>query len=300
MFLPVKERFTGMPFTSAVVSKRIYSLLEIMYLFEAGPLQELLADLHQLACDAETLTEQYRGSSDAADEQFTKRALRVVQRATRLAINNLFRDASVISSRAQVELGYPQDYAYIRSEVTHVADAISDEVSKRSFFVVALERREYTGNPKYIGQNVLDAFPSAVDDITEAGNCFAFDCNTAAVFHLMRVVEWGLRALCAHMGLRKAKRRKGKDIPISYVDWETMLNQLQPIVDAKIEKMRRGKAKQEAQEFYYPVLQDIRAIRDAWRNHLMHTRASYSSKDAEAILSHVKRLMSTLSVIGEK
>jgi hypothetical protein len=80
-----------------------------------------------------------------------------------------------------------------------------------------------------------------------------------------------------------------------------MLNQLPPLVDTKIEKMKRGKSKQEAQEFYYPVLQEIKAVRDAWRNHLMHTRADYSAKDADAIFGHVMRLMCTLAPkVGNK
>lgn len=289
-----------MPFARVEASRHILGLLDIMKLFEAGRLQDVIDDLRFIAGDAEMLAEQYRGSSDPTDQEFTKRAHLTVQRAGRLTMKHLFAHANAIATRAEMELESSKEYAAIRAEVTHVADAIRDELWKRIFFVVSPERREYAEHPQYIGQNVLDAFPLALREVYEAGNCLAAECNTAAVFHLMRVVEWGLRALCAHMGLRKAKRRKGKDVPISYVDWETMLNQLHPLVDAKIAKMRRGKAKQEAQEFYYPVLQDIRAIRDAWRNHLMHTRAVYSSANAEAILSHVKRLMSTLSVIGEK
>jgi hypothetical protein len=87
-----------------------------------------------------------------------------------------------------------------------------------------------------------------------------------------------------------------KYTPISYTDWETMLNQLQDKVDSKINKMKRGKRKQAAQEFYYPVLQDIRGIRDAWRNHVMHTRAIYIKEEADAILAHVKRLMALLAL----
>jgi hypothetical protein len=268
--------------------------------FEAGRLQDVIDELRNVACSAEVLADQYRGSTDSTDSQFTKRARTAIQNARNLAKSHEFKDAEQIASRAEIELNYPREFPAIRSEVMHVADAFRDELSRRSFFVVLPALRQYAENPNYIGNDVLKAFPSVLHEVYEAGNCLAADCNTAAVFHLMRVVEWGLRALCGHMGLRKAKRTKDKYVPISYVDWETMLNQLQPLVDAKIAKMKRGKAKQAAQEFYYPALQDIRAIRDAWRNHLMHTRANYSAADAEAILSHVKRLMSTLTKVAEQ
>ncbi len=206
-----------------------------------------------------------------------------------------FKDAVSVANRAESELRYPLEYAAVRSEVTHVADSLCDEIKKRTFLLVTEGRTKYVENPAFIGKHVLDAFPSAHHDIYEAGNCLGAECSTAAVFHLMRVVEWGLRALCAHVGLRRAKRSKGRTVPITYVDWETMLSQLQPLVDAKIEKMKRGKAKQRAQEFYYPILQDIRGIRDAWRNHLMHTRAVYSPEQGEIICGHVKRLMAALA-----
>jgi len=115
----------------------------------------------------------------------------------------------------------------------------------------------------------------------------------------MRACEWGLRAFCAHFGLKQAKsvKKSGKVAytPVSYVDWETMLNQLHPLVDAKINSMKRGGEKQKAQEYYYPILQDIRGIRGAWRNHVMHSRAMYTAKDAEAIIDHVQRLLMMLA-----
>jgi hypothetical protein len=48
-------------------------------------------------------------------------------------------------------------------------------------------------------------------------------------------------------------------------------------------------------KFYYPVLQDIRGIREAWRNHVMHTRAEYSPEEAVAIFEHVRRIATTLA-----
>jgi hypothetical protein len=150
-----------------------------------------------------------------------------------------------------------------------------------------------------MGPEVINAFPSAGPDIIEAGNCLAAECHTAAVFHLMRVVEWGLRALAASLGVRRIRTSKkpgnNKYTPISYTEWERILDGLQTAVDAKITKMKRGKAKQDLQEFYYPALQDIRGIRDAWRNHVMHTRAEYGLEDVMAVFSHVKRLMKNLS-----
>jgi hypothetical protein len=97
----------------------------------------------------------------------------------------------------------------------------------------------------------------------------------------MRSVEWGLRALCAHLGILRVKTQKkhaGKVsyTPIEYTEWETMLNQVRSKVDKTIATLKRGKRKQLYQERYLPMIQEVNAIRDAWRNHVMHTRRDYS------------------------
>ncbi len=186
-----------------------------------------------------------------------------------------------------------------QSEITHVVDAVYHELEQRKFFHLPTDRAKYFDHEKLFGDDVYSAFPPAIPDVRESGNCLAMGRNTAAVFHLMRSVEWGLRALCGHLGLHQARRsRKGgtrEYIPLAYADWETMLNQIHPRVDARINKLKRGTQKQTEQEFYYPVLQDIRGIRDAWRNHVMHTRAEYNPTEAETILNHVERIMRTLA-----
>jgi hypothetical protein len=121
--------------------------------------------------------------------------------------------------------------------------------------------------------------------------------HTAAVFHLMRVVEWGLRSFARHLGLLHvvADRKRGKIVPIEYSQWEKILSQLHEKVDAKIDSMRAGPKKQAAQEFYYSALSDVGGFKDAWRNHVMHGRKQYKSADGIAVLGHVERFMKTLA-----
>jgi hypothetical protein len=196
--------------------------------------------------------------------------------------------------------GSKREIAAFLTETTHAVGILFDELNKRRFLHVLPDRIKYLDQPNLFGIEVNDAFPSAVQDIREAGNCFAADCNTAAVFHLMRAVEWGLRALCVAMGFRRLRTRnkktgKVKYVPLGWTDWETTLNQLKERVTQLVGKTKRGAKKQVYQEFYYPALQDIEAIKDAWRNHVMHTRREYGPKDADAVFSHVRRLMVKLA-----
>ena len=121
-----------------------------------------------------------------------------------------------------------------QSEITHIVDAVHHELEQRKFFQLLPGRAEYFDHDGLFGDDVYSAFPFAVADIREAGNCLATGRDTAAVFYLMRTVEWGLRALCGHVGLHQARRprKSGKQeyIPLAYAEWEIMLNQLQPRV----------------------------------------------------------------------
>jgi hypothetical protein len=181
----------------------------------------------------------------------------------------------------------------------NLREAILEDLSKRSYLYIHKEHVAYVDNPAIFGKGVWEAFPSAREDIKQAGNCLAADCNTAVVFHLMRAVEWGLRAFSTHLGVKKltTTRRSGKKTytPLDFSEWEKIINALHGSVDAKINKLKRGPDKQRDQEFYYPILQDIKGFKDAWRNHVMHTRAQYTRKDAEAILYHVSRFMIALA-----
>jgi hypothetical protein len=55
-------------------------------------------------------------------------------------------------------------------------------------------------NEQPFGNAVWNVFPSAIDDSIEAGKCIALERYTAAVFHLMRVLEAGLKALAKALG----------------------------------------------------------------------------------------------------
>jgi hypothetical protein len=189
------------------------------------------------------------------------------------------------------------DASAIDIELRHISENIIFELGHYRFLQVSKGLIGHLDNPNLLGKTVTAAFPSAANDIREAGNCLAADCNTAAVFHLMRVVEWGLRALALDLGFSRVctdlKRKKYTSIP--YSQWEKILGQLQAHVNMKIASIAPGKKKQKLQEFYFPALQDIQAIKDAWRNHVMHARREYAAPDAAAVLSHVTRLMVTLA-----
>jgi hypothetical protein len=178
-------------------------------------------------------------------------------------------------------------------------EGIKDDVDicmfSHQFIQIERQVQIYLNASSLFGEATIKAFPSSANDMKDVGECLAVDLNSAAVFHLMHIVEWGLRALCVNLKVNKIK--KG---PIEYATWDDILKKLPEVVDTKIDAMSRGPEKQKAQEFYHPALKEIRSFKDAWRNHIMHTRAAYTREDAVAVFGHVQRFMQGLANYGIK
>ena len=189
--------------------------------------------------------------------------------------------------------------AALEAEVRMIYHMLMSDVWKSRFILVQHEHVRFIDNDALFGPEVQQAFPSASADLREGGNCLATDCNTAAVFHLMRAVEWGLRGFCVDLGFAavRSHKKSGRRIytPVEFSTWEKILDQLPDAITKKVNSFRKRVERQAAQEFYYSAMQEFRAIKDAWRNHVMHTRSEYNAADAEAIRSHVERFLKMLA-----
>jgi hypothetical protein len=187
------------------------------------------------------------------------------------------------------------DWSSLGADLRNAVDVVMTSLWTVKFISVATKHGDYVNNDALLGDDIKKAFPSAAFDLQEAANCIAVDCGTAAVFHLMRAVEWGLRALSVDLGVLTVPQKRAT-IPIEFSEWEKILDHLYIAVEDKIGAMPRGPVKQETQEFYFPLLQDVRGFKDAFRNHVMHTRTTYSQGQADVVLDYVRRFFAHLSV----
>jgi hypothetical protein len=188
----------------------------------------------------------------------------------------------------------------IQSEVRAVQTALVREAHERKFLVVAKNKSDFVDNDALFGSAVQDKFPSASLDIRASGNCLAAECHTAAVFHLMRSVEWGLRALGSDVGIKRLRSRakktaKVKYTPLAWGEWDTILNQIRSAIETRLTRINRGQKKQDYQEFYNPMLDNIERFKDAYRNHVMHTRREYTPGEALEVFEQVRYFMKRLA-----
>jgi len=115
---------------------------------------------------------------------------------------------------------------WLLDQMKTVRDLMSAEMKWRVYVYIPAEKAKYftTGKPQLFGEEVHKAFPDARNDVHEAGCCMALTRSTAAVFHLMRVLECGLAAL-----------GKAFSISLAHTNWGSAIEQ----IESKIRDMHK-------------------------------------------------------------
>lgn len=162
----------------------------------------------------------------------------------------------------------------------HLNTSLEIELQGRNFYGPLPQYAEYYDAPMLFGADVFSKFSSANNDIAEAGTCLALERGTACVLHLMRVVEVGLRALAATLGVNNQN------------DWGAYLREVDEKLAARI---RSSGARTLDEQFFAEAAVTIDGVRRAWRNPTMHVENNYSPERAEDILISVRSLMRHLA-----
>jgi hypothetical protein len=90
-------------------------------------------------------------------------------------------------------------------ELKGIGDAADKELSQIKFAFIPTAKDKFFDRDDLFGKSFHDsAAPEMNSEIKAAGNCLAADLNTAAVFHLMRVAELGMRT---NLSMRTFTRR---------------------------------------------------------------------------------------------
>jgi hypothetical protein len=182
--------------------------------------------------------------------------------------------------------------AVIGVEVRNLETQLSREIHERKFVWIAKDRTTFVDAENLFGEPVSKVFPSAAKDIKEAGNCLAIASSTAVVFHLMRVAEYGLRALAKK--LRVSITHKGRTIPVQLADWDKVITGIKNKI-TEVRTSPSGMKRQEQLELYSDAGDHCSFMKDIWRNNVSHTRRSYTDKEAMAVLDRVQAFMMFLA-----
>jgi hypothetical protein len=262
-------------------SSRVVSLLELMKKFNVGSLYETG---NLLGIGEGTIEARFKNNSTGAIQE---PLLSLVREWLRLVTDSCQKSgltyAQILVTNFTNEMeAMPTSSTYgaLKSLFEKLAERVKDELSQHAFYQIQPDKVKYYDDaPALFGPEVAAAFPSAMDDIEEAGKCLAVGRSTACVFHLMRSFSPAIKAIATEFAFKPNE------------NWGPFLNDFRNEIWKKYPD-DKTKVNEEQRVFYSDLEQQLRAIKDAWRNPTMHSIAAvYTEDKAEEIFGYVRGLM---------
>ncbi|HTU43439.1 MAG TPA: hypothetical protein VMF91_00070 [Bryobacteraceae bacterium] len=188
-----------------------------------------------------------------------------------------FKLSALFANRVCRELADPMPHAQMADRFNQLINRLSDEAQLTACLIIPNDRAAYYADRPHFGLDVNDRFPSAILDISEAGKCLACGRGTATVFHLMRVMEAGLKAVASALGIPYAP------------SWESYLRQINDRITAK--HKHKGIKWKRDEPFFRDVAAHLQTVKLAWRNPTMHIVNHYDRDAAFEVFNAVKAFM---------
>lgn len=166
-------------------------------------------------------------------------------------------------------------FGRLRQLYEELRNRISDEIKCRMYLAMSEEEAAQYKNPYPFGIEVEDKFPRASEDIHEAAKCIATGRSTACVFHLMRVMEMSVQQIAKRLGILATRDKT----------WQKILDELNAPINALPQKTR---AQKEKKKRYAQAHAYLFTVKLAWRNEVMHPKATYTEEEARNVMDTVR------------
>jgi hypothetical protein len=177
----------------------------------------------------------------------------------------------------------PKDYAH---DIHDVWLRLRDQIANTYCLTLSPEEYDlYHQKEPLFGKEVFDAFGSVREDIEEAGKCLALARGTAAVFHLMRVLESAAQTVANKIGAAVVDG-DGKGLP-----WGVIADNMKPIIDRMLPKGGEEQIK------WYRVQHELVVVNRAWRVPTNHPKETYTLEQARQVFDATKVFMKELSAL---
>ncbi|MGD1027865.1 hypothetical protein [Candidatus Binatus soli] len=183
-------------------------------------------------------------------------------------------------------------YETLSVQLRVLCETIEGQLHRRQFAFIPLDKAKLIEKIPIDWRLVLEKFSRAQTDIQAATECYALDCNTAAVFHSMRIAEHGLRALAWRLGLRQIGKQK---YPLEYAEWGAILNALRGKLNALQQSPGRNNRKAEETKFYADASSHANYLNEIWRKEVSHARGPYNAPEALNALTRTRQFMELLA-----
>lgn len=233
---------------------------------------------------------QWTGLADALVEHVRAESKEVLETALAAVDPMLLPDRWKAKLKRVLDSVDTSDTKTLMVRVQDLAQDYIEELKEPLFLYVSPGRRDaYLQTTPAFGQEVADKFPDATRDIAAASRCLALDEWTASVFHLMRVCEHGLRKFADVFGSNFIR-------DIELANWKNIIDQIESAIRA-MEQQPKTPEKTEKIKAYSAAASQFRYFKDAWRNHVSHSREHYDAREAETVFLHVKDFMQAMTSV---
>ena len=177
-----------------------------------------------------------------------------------------------------------------QSEFGLLVEAINAELSGKFLLYIPPHLARYYEWSDIVSEKVIAAFPSASEEIRNAGSSLATGQNTACVFHCMRAAEIGLKAFGSY-----AKITLPKNKPLQMGEWREILDRLADEA-GRLDMLPNSTQNKEAdQHFHSEASAQFRFFKSAWRVRVAHARATYTEAEAVEVLNQVRSFFEILA-----
>lgn len=169
-------------------------------------------------------------------------------------------------------------------DVDDLRGRILDQMGSIYFLTLSPGEKDYFDPPQPLfGQEFAAVFPSALFDLDEGAKCLAVGRYTSCVFHLMRIMEIGVQQL-------------GQKVNITINPKDETWHQILLHVNKAINQLPIGTATEKKIKAEFAACSaHLGSVRIAWRNEVMHPKATYTEEEAKEIFAHVRTFMRELA-----
>lgn len=163
-------------------------------------------------------------------------------------------------------------------------DTIYSEIGVKKLFYMPEDRVKYYHDYDPVSYEARSAFPISGQELRSAGNCYAVYQHTACVYHCMRALEGGLRALAIDVG-----------VTWTVEQWHVIINQIEKAIKELGNTLPKGQEKSDRLQFLSEAAKEFAWFKDGWRNYAAHARKSYDDTQALKTLEHTCAFFEVIS-----
>ena len=167
-------------------------------------------------------------------------------------------------------------FGELHEEMKDIERRFADRLRFIRLFVMWGDQLQLMGTPvELLGELTAMRFTSLWFDCEEAAKCICLQRPTAAVFHCMRMLEVGIKAFAAKLGIPDPVKPAERN-------WGVFLRIIKNKIDADFPAEKRMAGSEGA--FLESLYVTLDAAKNPWRNEVMHVEGVYTDAEARFIL----------------